>query len=65
MVKEFLREQNVDFEEADVSVDVLAREEMIQKAGALVVPVTDFGGEIVVGFDREKMLKIIKDLKKS
>lgn len=65
MVKEFLRQQNVDFEEADVSVDEAAREEMVQKSGALVVPVTDIGGEVVIGFDREKILKLLENLKSS
>lgn len=65
MVKEFLHQQDVKFEEADVSVDEAAREEMIQKTGALVVPVTDIGGEVVIGFDREKILKLINNLKGS
>ena len=58
-MKEFLRQQNVDFVEADVSVDAEAREEMVKKAGALVVPVVDINGEIIVGFDRERMLKLL------
>ncbi len=65
MVKEFLRQQGVDFEEADISTDETAREEMVQKAGVLVVPVTDVSGEIVVGFDREKILKLIENLRGS
>lgn len=63
MVKEFLRQQSVDFLEADVSVDAAARQEMINKAGALVVPVTDIDGEVVIGFDREKILELLRKLK--
>jgi len=64
-VKEFLRQQNVDFVEADVSVDAGAREEMVKKAGVLVVPVVDINGEIIVGFDQERMLKLLGGQKSS
>lgn len=54
-VKQFLRENNVEFEEIDVSTDQSAAEEMTQKSGQLGAPVLDIDGEIIVGFDQEKI----------
>lgn len=60
IAKEFLKKNNVAYEEKDVSVDDPAREEMIQKSGQLGVPVIDIDGKIVIGFDEEKLLSILK-----
>ncbi|MEK7500809.1 MAG: glutaredoxin domain-containing protein [Patescibacteria group bacterium] len=57
--KEFLKEHNIAFEELDVAVNAQAREEMIQKTGQMGVPVTDIDGEIVVGFDRARLKKVL------
>ena len=37
-----------------------AQEEMIKKSGQMGVPVVDIDGQIVVGFDKEKICKILK-----
>jgi len=62
-LKEFLRENKVEFEEIDVSKDEKSREEMIKRSGQMGVPVVDIDGEMVVGFDREKISKLL-NLKK-
>jgi len=54
MAKAFFIQNNIKFEEKNVATDAAAREEMIQKSGQLGVPVTDFGKEIVIGFDKGK-----------
>lgn len=59
-LKEFLKEKGVDFEESDVSKDEKAKEEMIKKSGKLEVPVIEIDGQIVVGFDKEKICKLLK-----
>lgn len=59
-LKEFLKEHNVDFEEIDVSKNEEARDEMIKKSGAIAAPVMEIDGEIVVGFDKEKICKLLK-----
>ncbi len=56
---EFLKEHNVKFEEIDVLKDEKAREEMIEKSGKLEAPVVEIGGQIVVGFDRAKIVKLL------
>jgi glutaredoxin 3 len=51
-VKEFLKENNVAYEEFDVASNMEKRKEMVEKSGQLGVPVTDIDGTIIVGFDR-------------
>jgi len=58
-LKEFLKKNNFEFEEVDVSKDEKAQEEMIKKSGQMGVPVVEIDGEIVVGFDREKISKLL------
>ena len=53
--KQFLRDNNIVFEDIDVSVDHAAGEEMIRKSGQMGVPVLDIDGQIIVGFDKEKI----------
>jgi glutaredoxin 3 len=54
-VKEFLKDNNIIFLDVDVGSDQQAAEEMIQKSGQMGVPVLDIGGEIIIGFDKEKI----------
>jgi len=58
-LKEFLKEKGIEFEEIDVSKDEKARDEMIKKSGKLEAPVIDIDGQIVVGFDKEKIVKLL------
>lgn len=59
MAKKFLRDNNIDFEDIDVSADQAKAQEMVQKAGQMAVPVIDIDGEIIVGFDKEKIRKAL------
>jgi len=59
-LKEFLRENKIEFEEIDVAKDEKGREEMIHKSNQMGVPVLDINGEIVVGFDKEKISQLLK-----
>ena len=58
-LKEFLKQNNVAFEDIDVSQDEIAREEMIEKSGQLGVPVVEINGQIVIGFDKEKISRLL------
>ena len=53
--KQFLKDSNIAFEDIDVSVDQEAAEELVQKSGQMGVPVLDINGQIIVGFDKEKI----------
>lgn len=59
MAKEFFKKNNVEYQEFDVAQDAKAREEMIQKSHQMGVPVIEANGEIVVGFDREHLAKLL------
>lgn len=58
-LKEFLKSNNIDFEEIDVSVNLEAQKEMVETTGQMGVPVINIGDEWVVGFDREKISKLL------
>lgn len=60
MTKEFFRQNNISYEEKDVSVDDETREEMAAKSGQLGVPVIDIDGKIVVGFDESAIKELLK-----
>ena len=53
--KQFLKDSNIEFEDIDVSADQQKSEEMVKISGQMGVPVLDIDGEIVVGFDKEKI----------
>lgn len=58
-LKEFLKANNVVFEDTDVSFDEKLQQEMIDKSGQMGVPVVDIDGQIIVGFDRETISKLL------
>jgi len=57
-VKEFLSQKGLAYVEVDVSTDPQARKDFLAK-GYRGVPVTEIGGEVVIGFDVEKLEDII------
>ena len=59
MAKEYLTSRGIEFEEIDVSKDEKAAQEMIQKSGQMGVPVIEIDGQIVVGFDKEKIDQLL------
>ncbi len=59
MVKDFFKQNNIIYEEKDISVDDKAREEMVEKSGQLGVPVIEIDGRIIVGFDQEKLSALL------
>lgn len=58
--KEFLKEHNIPFEDKNVGEDAEARNEMIEKSGQMGVPVIDIDGEIIVGFDRDRIAELLE-----
>jgi len=58
-LKEFLKKHDIEFEDIDVSTNEKALEEMIEKSGQMAVPVVDIDGQIIVGFDKEKISKLL------
>ena len=56
--KEFLAENNVEFEERNVTSSEKARNELIEK-GYRGVPVIVVGEEEIVGFDKNKLTSLL------
>ena len=53
--KQYLNDNKIAFENIDVSEDQDKAREMVAKSGQMGVPVLDIDGEIIVGFDKEKI----------
>jgi glutaredoxin 3 len=63
MLKEFLRERGVEFQDINVAEDVESARRMVEKSGQMGVPQMEINGKIIVGFDRpaiEKELEAVK-----
>ncbi len=58
-LKEFLKEKGFEFADIDVSQDQPALEEMVAKTKQMGVPVIDIDGTFIVGFDRDKIIKLL------
>jgi len=58
--KTFFRENGIEYAEYDVSADMDKRQEMVDKSGQMGVPVITIGGEMVVGFDQEKVKEMLE-----
>ena len=59
MTKEFLKKNNIQFENIDVGLNREAAKEMMDKSGQMGVPVLDIDDQIIVGFDKEAISKAL------
>lgn len=57
MVKKFLDDNNIKYEDIDVSKDHRAAQEMISKSGQMGVPQIGIGDKIIVGFNKPALMK--------
>ncbi len=55
MAKEFLTTNNIKFTDYDVATDLEKRKEMVDKSGQMGVPVIDIEGELMVGFEQDRL----------
>lgn len=60
LAKQWLQENNIEYEEFDVSQDEEKRNALIEKTGQMAVPVIEIGDELVVGFDKGKLKKLLE-----
>ncbi|MBU1112699.1 MAG: glutaredoxin family protein [Candidatus Omnitrophica bacterium] len=54
-VKDYLKSKNIPYQDFDVGTDSAAREEMVKLSGQMGVPVVTIDGNLVIGFDKEKI----------
>ena len=59
MAKSYLKENDISYVDVDVSKDREQAMDMIRKSGQRGVPVIDYNGEIIVGFDKKKLSELI------
>ena len=58
-VKEFLSQNKIEFTDRNIATDQAALDEL-EKLGYMTTPVTVIDGQVVVGFDRDKLEKLLK-----
>jgi len=58
-LKDYLNENNIEFENIDISQDQDKANEMIEKTGQMGVPVIEIDGEMVIGFDKAKISSLL------
>ncbi len=59
-LKTWLRKNNINFTDVDVSRDQRAAEDMVRKSGQQGVPQTDINGQIVVGFNQQRLKELLE-----
>jgi len=59
LAKDFFKEKNVAYTEYNVASDLERRKEMVQKSGQMGVPVILIGPELIVGFDKPKIVQLL------
>jgi len=55
LAKEFFDENKIAYTVYDVSSDLVKRKEMVEKSGQMGVPVILIDGEVIMGFDEDKL----------
>lgn len=59
VLKDFLTEKGVEFENVDLSQNEEAQKYIMEKTGKLAVPVTEIGDSFVIGFDKAKIIELL------
>ena len=59
MAKDFFVSKGVVYEDFNVSSDPIKKQEMIDKSGQMGVPVIDINGQLVVGFNKPKIMELL------
>ncbi|KKP41380.1 MAG: Glutaredoxin-like protein, YruB-family [Parcubacteria group bacterium GW2011_GWA2_33_14] len=59
-LKAYLTEKNIQFKEIDVSENQKELEKMVSISGQMGVPVVDIDGDVIIGFDRQKIDELLK-----
>ncbi|MCP6718214.1 MAG: NrdH-redoxin [Patescibacteria group bacterium] len=59
VLKQFLNDNKIEFEDLDVSENEEARKEMVEKTKQMGVPVIEIGGQFVIGFDKKKISELL------
>ncbi|MBO8166705.1 MAG: NrdH-redoxin [Thermotogae bacterium] len=58
-VKQYFKSLGIPFKDVDVSKNPKKAEEMYRKSGQMGVPVVVMGNQVIVGFDKAKIDRIL------
>ena len=64
MIKNYFNERHVKYTEYNVENDSKKLEELVHKTRQTSVPVVDFDGSIILGFDRNRLDRLINNAKR-
>jgi glutaredoxin-like YruB-family protein len=59
-LKAWLRRNSIPFTDVDVSRDEYAAQELVRRTGQQGVPQTDINGQVVVGFNQERLKELLE-----
>ena len=59
MAKEYFNTNNIKYDSFDVASDMEKRKEMMEKSGQLGVPVILVDDQVVVGFNRSRLARLL------
>ena len=59
-LKEYFAKNNVQYQEIDVASNEKELEKMVAISGQMGVPVVEIDGNVVIGFDKEKIDELLK-----
>ena len=64
--KEWLKKKKIAFQDCNIaeSQNGQYRDEILEKSGQIAVPVFDFDGEIVLGFNEKRLEEALEKVKK-
>jgi len=63
MAKEYLKGRGVKYEEVDITKDADATRWVFEHVGQLATPVIDIDGEVILGFDRNRIDLALREKK--
>ena len=59
MAKDYFKANNISYTEHDVASDMAKRKEMVDKSGQMGVPVIQIDNELIVGFNKPLISKLL------
>jgi len=59
MVKDYLKSKGIEFTDYNVAIDQQKAQEMVDKSGQMGVPVVEIDNNIIVGFDKPEIDRLL------
>lgn len=59
-LKDFLKSNKIEFEDIDMEANEDIAEDIIERTGQSGFPILEIDNEIIIGFDKDKIIKILE-----